>query len=321
MSSPRAIPDLRSFLPDDLGELEDIQKAIPRIAKTERLTSAIEEILPQIPTTHDLYLKDARVLAVPDESIHLVLTSPPHWTLKEYNPTAGQLGRIEEYEQFLEEVWQRCFAALVPGGRLICIVGDVVLTRQQTGDRHMVAPLHASILEHCRCIGFENLAPIIWHKGATDSHEAETRSSPVLGKPFEPNEVISNDIEYILIQRKPGGYTTPDPVTRILSVISESHRKEWFQQIWTGIASAASHQHPAPHPGELSTRLIRMFSFVGDTVLDPFLGTGTTSISAADCGRNSIGCEIDSEYLNHAHHRIVKHSSNLFTSVAVRVHR
>ncbi|HEV3386074.1 MAG TPA: site-specific DNA-methyltransferase [Gemmata sp.] len=307
-----------------MGDLEDTQKAIPRIAKTEQLTKAIGQTLSQLPTTHELYLGDARELTVPDQSVHLVLTSPPYWTLKEYNKTHGQLGHVKEYEQFLNEldqVWQRCFHALVPGGRLICVVGDVCLSRRQNGGRHTVVPLHSSIQERCRSIGFDNLAPIIWHKIANATLEAEGNGGPFMGKPYEPNCVIKNDIEFILMQRKPGGYRTPDLPTRILSVIPESSHREWFQQIWTGLTGASTRHHPAPYPVELSTRLIRMFSFVGDTILDPFLGTGTTTISASDCGRNSIGYEIDESYLTYAHNRIAKHTSNLFSTTSVTVHR
>jgi DNA modification methylase len=321
---PAFKPDLQKFLPEGLGDLEDTQKAIPRIAKTEQLTKAIGQTLSQLPTTHELYLGDARELTVPDQSVHLVLTSPPYWTLKEYNKTHGQLGHVKEYEQFLNEldqVWQRCFHALVPGGRLICVVGDVCLSRRQNGGRHTVVPLHSSIQERCRSIGFDNLAPIIWHKIANATLEAEGNGGPFMGKPYEPNCVIKNDIEFILMQRKPGGYRTPDLPTRILSVIPESSHREWFQQIWTGLTGASTRHHPAPYPVELSTRLIRMFSFVGDTILDPFLGTGTTTISASDCGRNSIGYEIDESYLTYAHNRIAKHTSNLFSTTSVTVHR
>src|SRR5581483_7686039 len=235
MAAPRTTnaPNLDSFLPDDLGDLSDTQKAIPRIAKTERLTTAIERMLPHIPSKHDLYFGDARELSVSQGSVHLVLTSPPYWTLKEYNPAEGQLGHIENYERFLGEldkVWKRCFDALVPGGRLICVVGDVCLSRRQNAGRHTVVPLHASIQERCRALGFDNLAPIIWHKIANAALEAEGNGSPFMGKPYEPNGVIKNDIEFILMQRKPGGYRTPDLATRILSVIPEACHREWFQQ-------------------------------------------------------------------------------------------
>src|SRR5207245_2177915 len=124
------------------------------------------------------------------------------------------------------------------------------------------------------------------------------------GKPYEPNAVIKNDIEFILMERKAGGYRQPDFAARVLSVISDTNHKEWFQQIWTGLTGASTRHHPAPYPLALAWRLIRMFSFVGDTVLDPFLGTGTTTIAAAQCGRNSVGYEIDETYLMYAHQRV-----------------
>jgi DNA modification methylase len=209
----------------------------------------------------------------------------------------------------------------VPGGRLICVVGDVCLARRKNAGRHMVVPLHASIQEHCRSIGFDNLAPIIWHKIANAVLEAEGNGAPFMGKPYEPNGVIKNDIEFILMQRKPGGYRTPDLPTRILSVIPEAYHREWFQQIWTGLAGASTRHHPASYPVELAWRLIRMFSFVGDTVLDPFLGTGTTTLAAANCGRNSIGYEIDADYLAYARKRICEKTESLFTLSTVTVHR
>jgi DNA modification methylase len=141
------------------------------------------------------------------------------------------------------------------------------------------------------------LSPIIWHKIANAVFEAEGNGGGFLGKPYEPNAVIKNDIEYLLMLRKPGGYRSPTVETRLLSLISASNHRTWFQQIWTGVTGASTRNHPAPFPSELAERLIRMFSFVGDTVLDPFVGTGTTSLAAANFGRNSIGVEIDEHYL------------------------
>jgi DNA modification methylase len=316
---------LAAFLPPDLGDLSDTQKAIPRLAKDERLTRIIEETLPRIPTAHHLYLGDAREMPeLHPESVHLVVTSPPYWTLKEYNRVEGQLGYVADYEAFLAEldrVWRRCLEVLVPGGRVICVVGDVCLSRRQNGGRHTVVPLHASIQEHCRAIGFDNLAPIIWHKIANVQLEATGNGGAFLGKPYEPNGVIKNDIEFILMQRKPGGYRTPNLTTKILSVIPEKCHREWFQQIWTGLTGASTRDHPAPYPLELATRLIRMFSFVGDTVLDPFLGTGTTAAAAALTGRSSVGYEIDPEYLTFAHLRVCRTTAGLFNAATVNVHR
>jgi modification methylase len=312
------------FLPRGLGNLSDPQKAVPRLAKDVAVTTAIEQSLPHIPTRHDLFLGDAREMRLEPNSVHLVVTSPPYWTLKEYNRTDGQLGYVKDYKDFLAEldrVWSRCFDALVPGGRLVCVVGDVCLSRRKNGGRHTVVPLHASIQEHCRALGFDNLAPIIWHKIANAKHEAEGNGSSFLGKPYEPNSVIKNDIEFILMQRKPGGYRAPDLTTRIMSVISEVNYQVWFQQIWTGVTGASTRNHPAPYPLELATRIIRMFSFVGDTVLDPFVGTGTTTLAAAQCGRGSVGYEIDPQYLAYAHARIGGKTSELFSAATVELHR
>ncbi len=322
---PMPRSELAQFLPDDLGDLSDLQKAIPRIAKDRRLTAAIGQALSRIPTTHDVRLGDAREMpAIRPESVHLVLTSPPYWTLKEYNRSDGQLGHVADYEAFLAElskVWRRCHEALVPGGRVICVVGDVCLSRRKNGGRHTVVPLHASIQEDCRAIGFDNLAPIIWHKIANASLEAEGNGSPFMGKPYEPNGVIKNDIEFLLMQRKPGGSRAPDLPTKILSVIPEDDHRAWFQQIWTGVTGASTRHHPAPYPLELASRLVRMFSFVGDTVLDPFLGSGTTSLAAAGCGRNSVGYEIDADYLAFADRRLRDKTAGLFNAATVALHR
>ncbi len=310
------------FLPAELTHIDDLQTAIPRVARDQELVAAIARAARKIPTRHELLLGDAREMDLPDNSVQLVLTSPPYWTLKEYRDTIGQMGHISQYDEFVEQldrVWQRCYRSLVPGGRLICVVGDVCLSRRKNDGRHTVVPLHASIQESCRKIGFDNLAPIIWHKIANAVHEVENGGAGFLGKPYEPNAVVKNDIEFILMERKSGGYRTPEPATRILSVISSEDHKLWFQQIWTGVTGASTRHHPAPYPLELADRLVRMFSFVGDTVLDPFLGTGTTTVAAALAGRNSIGIEIDQHYLHGALTRIRQETTSLFHQVKIEV--
>jgi len=172
-------------------------------------------------------------------------------------------------------------------------------------------PLHAAIQERCRALGFDNLAPIIWHKIANARHEAAGRGAGFLGKPYEPNAVLKNDVEFILMQRKPGGYRTPTAAQRILSVIAAADHRQWFQQIWTGLPGASTRDHPAPYPLELAQRLLRMFSFVGDTVLDPFVGTGTTSVAAARWGRHSHGIELDPCYFEQARRRLSSEPSVL----------
>lgn len=309
-SSKTKLFQAEDWLPNNVGPIENHQTALPRIAKNSEIIKQIEDILPTIPTRHDLYLSDSRFLnTLLPNSVHLVLTSPPYWTLKEYNPHSNQMGSIIDYKEFLDEldkVWKGCYRALAPGGRLICVVGDVCLSRRKNGGEHTVVPLHASIQERCRAIGFANLTPIIWYKIANAKYEAEGNGGGFLGKPYEPNAVIKNDIEFILMERKPGGYRSPSVATRILSVIPSSRHKEWFQQIWAGITGASTRHHPAPFPIELAERLIRMFSFVGDTVLDPFMGTGTTNAAAARWGRNSIGIEVDPAYFDFGAERIKK---------------
>lgn len=310
--------DPAQHLPERLGEILNHQTDLPRIAKDEKLIAAIEAKLEQLPTQHDLYHTDSRTIDfLAPGSLHLVVTSPPYWTLKDYNISEGQLGYIVDYDKFLDEldrVWKACFDALVPGGRLICVVGDVCLSRRKNKGEHLVMPLHASIQERCRKLGFNNLAPIIWHKIANAVYEATGNGGGFLGKPYEPNAVIKNDIEFILMERKPGGYRSPSLATRILSVIPADQHKAWFQQIWTGVTGASTKDHPAPYPLQLAERLIRMFSFVGDTVLDPFMGTGTTNVAAAKWGRNSIGIEVDANYFEMAANRIDRETPKLLAA-------
>ena len=308
--------DLFSYLPHSLrgGVLE--QTVIPEIAKNEKVLDEIAGAIRAIPTTQYLIHGDAREMgSIAPNSVHLVVTSPPYWTLKRYEDSDRQLGHFEDYDFFIAElgrVWKRCYDALVPGGRIVCLVGDVCLSRRQNDGRHTVVPLHASIQENCRKIGFDNLAPIIWHKIANAVYEAG--GGGFLGKPYEPNSVIKNDIEYILMFRKPGGYRKPDAAARLLSVISSENYQKWFQQIWSGLTGESTKYHPAAYPIELAERLIRMFSFVGDVVLDPFSGTATTSITAARTGRNSVGYEVQETYFEAAIKRLHRETSGLFNA-------
>lgn len=271
-------------------------------------------------THHLLVHGDARDLSfIKNESVHLILTSPPYWTLKRYREHPEQMGHIEDYENFITElskVWKECYRILTPGGRLICVVGDVCLSRKKYG-RHVVVPLHADIAVSCRKIGFDNLNPIIWHKIANATYEV-SNGSKFLGKPYEPNSIIKNDIEFILMQRKPGGYRQPTERQRDLSKISKEEYKEWFQQFWN-ITGASTKEHPAPFPLELANRLVRMFSFYGDAVVDPFCGTGTTMLAAIKSHRNSIGVEIDPHYCKMILHRLQKETEDLFNETEIKL--
>jgi len=278
-------------------------KVEPSIAAKFRAKQQLLAENPEIlRTQHRVLLGDARVMSeISHGQVHLVVTSPPYWVLKEYEHGAGeaQLGHVENYDQFLQELnqtWSRCIDALVPGGRLCIVVGDICIPRRKTG-RHHVVPLHADISIQCRNIGFDYLTPIFWYKIANAATEVEGNGTPFLGKPYEPNAIIKNDVEYILIFRKPGGYRKPTGDQRLLSLIAKENHARWFRAIWEDIpGSSRTKGHPAPYPVELAYRLINMFSFVGDVVLDPFLGTGTTTEAAILAGRSSIGYEIEEAY-------------------------
>lgn len=254
---------------------------------------------------HSFVLGDARQLdQIPDESVHLVVTSPPYGNLKEYPSRSGQLGNIQSYEDFLIELdkaWHECARILVPGGRVCAVVGDVCLSRRRAG-RHHVLPLAADIQVRARTFGLDVLTPIIWLKVANITLEA-SRSSRFLGKPYLPGGVIKNDRETIVMLRKPGGYRKPTAKMEADSRIAKDDYFKWFVPVWTDVTGASTRHHPAPYPLEVPRRLISMYSFVGDTVVDPFSGTGTTARAAALTARNSVNFEIEPQYDSDARKR------------------
>jgi DNA modification methylase len=252
-------------------------------------------------TSHQVWLGDARDLSrVPDESVHLVVTSPPYWTLTEYAGAKGQLGAVENYESFLSEldtVWAECARVLAPGGRICCVVGDVCLPRRRMG-RHLVMPLHADIQVRARKLRLDVLTPILWHKIANGMTEGEGNGAGFYGKPYQPNAIVKNDIEYILFLRKGNDYRKIKPLQKALSMLTKDEMQRWWRSVWTDIRGASTRNgHPAPYPAALAERLIRMFSFAGDTILDPFAGTGSTGVAAIAAGRNSISIDIERSYV------------------------
>ena len=322
--------DLREYVPESCTELFDksdreLKSDLPSLARDKGRMGEVDQSVKSLPSHHELHLGDARDLSiVDDESVELVVTSPPYFDIKDYeNGTGGedQLGDIEDYEQFNEEidkVWKQCYEKLVPGGRMCVVVGDILRSRSNY-DRHRVLPLHATIQEHCTNVGFDNLAPIIWYKIGNASLEAGGNAR-FLGKPYEPGAVIKNDIEYILLFRKPGSYRSPSTAERILSLIEADRHQKMFRQLWDDIKGQPQTDHPAPFPAELAERLIRMFSFVGDTVLDPFAGSGSTAVGASRCGRNSVSVELEEEYFEVAKKRIEKERGTLnnFENLSVK---
>jgi site-specific DNA-methyltransferase (adenine-specific) len=251
----------------------------------------------------------------------LIVTSPPYWTLKQYEPNNRQLGEIDSYEVFLEEldkVWAECARVLVPGGRVCCVVGDVCVPRKRAG-KHFVMPLHADIQVRMRKIGLDCLTPILWFKIANGVTEAKGNGAGFFGKPYQPGAIIKNDVEYILFFRKGGEYRSPAPIQKTLSMLSREEMRLWMRSAWTDIKGASTQRgHPAPFPETLAERLIKMFSFAGDTVLDPFGGTGSTSVAAMNAGRNSITCDIEPKYLTIARARLQKEARKNRTTGATK---
>ncbi|MFC4990593.1 DNA-methyltransferase [Saliphagus infecundisoli] len=306
--------DLRKYVPESCQDLLDMADAelkseIPALARDKGRMGEIDQAVNSLPSHHELYQGDSRDLSmIEDESVELAVTSPPYFNLKDYeNGTGGedQLGDINDYESFneaIDQVWQECYDKICPGGRLCVVVGDVLRSRSEHG-RHRVVPLHATIQDHATEIGFDNLAPVIWYKIGNASLESGGNAR-FLGKPYEPGAVIKNDIEYILLFRKPGGYRSPSVEKRVLSTIEADTHQRMFRQLWDDIKGERQGEHPAPYPAELAERLIRMFSFVGDTVVDPFAGTGSTAVAAARCGRNSVSVELEEKYVKIAESRI-----------------
>jgi len=230
------------------------------------------------------------------------------------------MGSIEDYDLFLDELdkaWRECARILAPGGRICCVVGDVCLPRKKAR-RHHIMPLHADIQVRMRRIGLDCLTPILWYKIANGATEVEGNGAGFYGKPYQPGQVIKNDIEHVLFFRKGGQYRSVEPIQKALSMLTRDEMQSWFRSFWTDVRGASTREgHPAPYPVELAERLIRMFSFAGDTIVDPFAGTGSTAIAALQSGRNSISNEIDSIYASIARRRIRQAASLLPLSGAV----
>lgn len=284
----------------DLPQADNTPGAVERMLRANGILRNLPWPAPFDRTKHRLHLGDARNLSwLPDESVHLVVTSPPYWTLKEYEHTAEQLGDVEDYEQFLGEldrVWKECVRVLAPGGRVCCVVGDVCVPRKRSG-RHLVMPLHADIQVRSRRLGLDCLTPILWQKIANGVTEAQGNGAGFYGKPYQPGAIIKNDVEYILFLRKGGNYRSPSTLQRALSMLTKEEMQSWMRSTWVDIKGESTRRgHPAPYPVALAERLIKMFSFAGDTVLDPFSGTGSTALAALASGRNSVSNELEPVY-------------------------
>lgn len=293
----------RSLAEPPLPQMDNEDGAPDRLLEINRWWRTRPWPAPFDATTHVIRQGDSRTLkGHADESVHLVVTSPPYFNLKPYESDLGgaQLGRLDDYERFLSEldkVWMECVRVLVPGGRVCCVIGDILVPRRLDG-RHRVLPLPSDIQVRSRKLGLDNLTPILWFKIGNRTNEAGGGSSGYYGKPYQPGAIIKNDHEHILMLRKPGGYRSTSMMQKALSMLQRDEMDAWMRPVWSDIRGASLRNgHPAPYPVELAERIIRMFSFAGDIVLDPFAGSGSTAVAALRSGRSSISIEVEEAYV------------------------
>lgn len=232
---------------------------------------------------------------VSDESVHLVVTSPPYWQLKDYGHDR-QIGFDDTYEEYINNlnlVWDECYRVLHPGCRLCVNIGDQFARSVYYG-RYKVIPIRTEIIKFCEARGFDFMGSIVWRKVTTTN---TTGGAAVMGSyPYPRNGIIKIDYEHILLFKKLGEPPKPVREQKEASRLTDVEWNEYFSGHWS-FPGERQHAHLAMFPEELPRRLIRMFSFVGETILDPFLGSGTTSLAARNVGRNSIGYEVNPDFL------------------------
>ncbi len=233
--------------------------------------------------------------SVPDKSVQLIITSPPYWQLKDYG-AENQIGYNNTYEEYINNlnlVWLESYRVLDNGCRLCVNIGDQFARSVYYG-RYKVIPIRTEIIKFCESIGFDYMGAIIWQKKTTSN---TTGGASLMGSyPTPRNGILSIDYEFILIFKKLGTPKKPNREIREISKMTKEEWKTYFAGHWN-FGGAKQDGHIAVFPEELPKRLIKMFAFVGDTVLDPFLGSGTTSLAAKKLGRNSIGYEINQDFL------------------------
>ncbi len=253
--------------------------------------------LNDIKTNHKIIRGDSRQMKeLPDNSVHLVITSPPYWQLKDYG-TDDQIGYNDSYENYINNlnlVWQECSRVLKNGCRLCINIGDQFARSVYYG-RYKIIPIRTEIIKFCETIGLDYMGAIIWQKSTTMNTSG---GATIMGSfPFPRNGIIKLDYEFILLFKKNG---TPEKIDNNLKELSKMTKEEWntyFQGHWN-FNGVRQDGHIAMFPEELPKRLIKMFSFAGDSILDPFVGSGTTSLAAKNLGRNSIGYEINQKFID-----------------------
>ena len=249
----------------------------------------------EINTRHTLINGDSRNLSLmPDKSVHLIITSPPYWQLKDYGDDR-QIGFHDSYENYINNlnmVWSECYRVLHDGCRLCINIGDQFARSVYYG-RYKVIPIRTEIIRFCESIGMDYMGAVIWQKQTTMN---TTGGGAVMGSfPYPRNGILKIDYEFILIFKKQGKAPIPTPEQKQLSEMTKEEWNTYFASHWN-FGGAKQDGHIAVFPEELPHRLIKMFSFVGETVFDPFMGSGTTALAARNLHRNSIGYEINSDY-------------------------
>lgn len=254
---------------------------------------------------------------LPDKSVHLVITSPPYWQLKDYG-ASNQIGFNDSYEDYINNlnlVWKECFRVLNDGCRLCINIGDQFARSVYYG-RYKIIPIRTEIIKFCETIGFDYMGAIIWQKATTMN---TTGGATIMGSfPYPRNGIIKLDYEFILIFKKSGDAPI---VSREIKEKSKMSKEEW-NQYFTGhwnFNGTKQDKHLAMFPEELPKRLIKMFSFVGDTILDPFLGSGTTTLAAKNLDRDSVGYEINKKFLPIIKEKIGANKDDLFKGVTFKV--
>lgn len=262
-------------------------------------------------TNHLIINGDSRkMIELNDESVHLIITSPPYWQLKDYGSEI-QVGFNESYESYINNlnlVWNESYRVLHKGCRLCINIGDQFARAVYYG-RYKVIPIRTEIIKFCETRGFDYMGAIIWQKVTTSN---TTGGATVMGSfPYPRNGILKIDYEFILLFKKPGNPPKPNKDFKEQSAMTKEEWNTYFQGHWN-FSGVRQDNHLAMFPEELPKRLIKMFSFVGDTVLDPFLGSGTTSLAAKNLNRNSIGYEINSEFIPIIKDKLSVNNKNIF---------
>lgn len=246
-------------------------------------------------TEHKIIFGDSRTLnSIKDKSVQLIITSPPYWQLKDYG-VDSQIGFNDSYEEYINNlnlVWQECYRVLCDGCRMCINIGDQFARSVYYG-RYKVIPIRTEIIRFCEFLGMDYMGAVIWQKATTMNTSG---GGAVMGSfPYPRNGILKIDYEFILIFKKLGTAPKPTQMQKERSAMTKAEWNEYFASHWN-FSGVKQSGHIAMFPEELPKRLIKMFSFAGETVFDPFAGSGTTLLAAKHLGRNSIGYEINKNF-------------------------